>query len=370
MIPQGRWPHQKVRGDFVELRLQSYADLLQQPVRVLLDPVTRRAVQCFFENGGELAYVFGVCVDGQDDLCEDDPFSGAFESLLYRLRGDEEIALLCMPALAYLPVDFSGRAPVGAADNMMHVLLRHAAEMTHRFCIFDAPRDLHGDALMAWVSQFQDRAGAVACHGALYYPWLRCGDELFPPSGSVGGLYARVEISHRPFGVGWPPANELLKGVTHPDVEIRWSETGGLAAAGVNPVVTQPARGVVVWGARTLSRDSRWIHINSRRIVSAVAEQLRRDSQWAVFEHQRPGLWSMIERLVSARLETVWEAGLLTGDRAGSDYRVQCDAELNPPEVRDAGQVHVRVVLRPISTTEHIVVEMRLGSGDVEMGGL
>jgi hypothetical protein len=59
----------------------------------------------------------------------------------------------------------------------------------------------------------------------------------------------------------------------------------------------------------------------------------------------------------------------LTGDRAGLEYDVKCDAELNPLEVRNAGLVNVKVVLRPISTTEHIVVEMRLGQGDVEMGG-
>jgi hypothetical protein len=138
---------------------------------------------------------------------------------------------------------------------------------------------------------------------------------------------------------------------------------------GINLLMTQPGRGVVVWGARTLSSDPRWLHINSRRIVSFIAEQLRRDSEWVVFENQRPELWSIITRMVTSRLDLLWTAGLLSGDRAGSDYAVKCDEELNPIQVRDAGQIHVQVVLRPISTAEHIVVELRLGADEV-VGGI
>jgi hypothetical protein len=65
--------------------------------------------------------------------------------------------------------------------------------------------------------------------------------------------------------------------------------------------------------------------------------------------------------MVTSRLDTLWNAGLLSGEQAGSDYHVQCDAELNPPEVRDAGQVHCKVLLKPIGTAEYVVVELRLG---------
>ncbi len=370
VIPQGRWPRGMSHGDHLELRLTSHAELLGEPARVLVDPVTRRAVRSFFENGGRLCFLFGVCIESEQDLMVDDPFDGVLNGLLYRLRGDEEIALLSMPVLAYLGVDRTRQVPISAGDGVIARLVAHCAEMNNRFLIVDPPRDLHERGLLAWAEALRDRCGVHACYGAIYYPWLKCGEEIFPPGGAVGGLYARVEAAHEPFGVGWPPANELLRGVTHPEVELRWSETGELSAAGINPILTQPARGVVVWGARTMSRDEKWLHINARRTVSVVAEQLRRDSAWVVFENQRPDLWKMVERLVKSRLEQVWEAGLLTGDRAGSDYAVQCDSELNPPAVRDAGEIHVRVVFRPISTTEHIVLEMRLGSGEVETGGL
>jgi hypothetical protein len=143
---------------------------------------------------------------------------------------------------------------------------------------------------------------------------------------------------------------------------VSWKSTDRLAAAGVNPLLTQPGRGVVIWGARTLSDDPKWCYINSRRIVSYVTEQLRRDSEWVVFEHQRPELWKIVSRMVRTRLDSFGRAGLLTGEEAGLDYLVQCDAELNPPEVRDAGQLHVRVLMRPIFMAEFIEVELRLGA--------
>ena len=363
IIPKAKWPRGCGKGDFVELPLTSWAELADSPVRKYIDPVTVRAVRSFFVNGGELCRLIGLAVEDENDLMTDNPFEVTFHALLDRLRAEEDLGLLVMPVLAYLPIEFDrlGR-PTVPCQPTIELLLEHCREMNNRFLILDTPQDLHDEALLAWVSQLQETMGPKSCYGAVYYPWLMDGDDTFPPSGSIAGVYARTEREHAPFGVKWPPANQVLRGVTHPAVPIRWRESDHLIAAHVNPILTQPTRGVVVWGARTLSRDPRWMHVNSRRIVSMIAEQVRRDSEWVVFENQRPELWRIVERTVSNRLDMVWNAGLLTGDRAGLDYEVQCDKELNPLEVRNAGQINVRIMLRPISTAEFIVVELRLGS--------
>ncbi|MBN2798607.1 MAG: phage tail sheath family protein [Deltaproteobacteria bacterium] len=347
----------------MELSIRSYQEFLGKPARHLLDSPTRDAVKAFYENGGQLATVFGVCVETERDLMQDDPFSTLFHPLLDRLRGLEDVAILAMPVLAYLPVEFTGnrRVKVGA-QPVMELLLHHAREMNNRFIILDVPRDLHETHLFAWVDSFRRSAGPSGGYGALYYPWLMSGDETFPPSGHVAGIFARVERAHQPFGVRWPPANEVLAGVTHTAFELRWSETEEMSKEGINPILQQPAVGVVLWGARTLSRDPRWTYINSRRIVSYIVEQLRRDSEWLVFENQSHELWRVLERMATSRLDNYWSAGLLTGDEAGSEYSVQCDAETNPREVVDAGQIHARIVLRPISTAEYVVVDLRLGA--------
>lgn len=370
VVPKARWPANAVPGDFLEMQLTSWSDLLANPARHFFDPATRRAVRSFFENGGVTAKLFGVCIESEQDLMAEDPFGGVFASLFDRLRGEEDVGLLSIPVLAYLPVEIrAGKATV-AAQPIMEMMLLHCHEMNNRFAVFDTPRDLHDEPLRRWVAEFREKMAPHASFGAIYYPWLMSGDELFPPSGSVAGVFARVDHEHAPFGVRWPPANETLRGVTHPAVPLRWAEAGDYNELGINPILSQPSRGVVIWGARTLSTDPRWLHINSRRIVSFVAEQLRRDAEWVVFEHQRPELWEIVRRMVTNRLDQLWGAGLLTGDRAGSDYLVRCDRELNPPEERDAGRINVLVHLRPITTAEHIVVELRLGAEGSVVGSV
>ena len=361
-VPRQRWWPKARPGDYCELTVNSYGEFARNKGRVFFDPVTRRAIKAFFENGGRTAKVFGLCMESSQDLTQVDPFGELFIDLIGRLRAEEDVGLLAMPSLAYLPVqiDRRGRAEF-SGETVIEMLLKHCREMNNRFLILDTPRDLHEKPLMRWVNTLRDKNPDTAAYGAIYYPWLMSGDDVFPPSGSVAGVYARVENAHNPVGVRWPPANEILNGVSHPSVELRWSETGEFADANINPILHENTRGVVIWGARTLSRNPQWLHINSRRIVSFISEQIRRDSEWVVFEHQRPELWKIVQRMVEARLDKLWNAGLLSGDQAGSEYYVQCDAEVNPPEIRDAGQIHCKVVIKPIGTAEFVVVELRLG---------
>lgn len=363
VVPRSKWPKGCRQGDYLEIVALSMADLLKHKGEPLIDPITKRQVQAFFQNGGRECRIFGVCVESQETLMSDSPLEDMFMPLLDRLRGQEDIGLLAMPILAYVPTARDRRGwPTVRAQATLEFLLQHCVEMNNRFLVIDTPKDLHDHDLLRWVRAFRDKLGdKLASYGAIYYPWLMAGDEMFPPSGSVTGIYGRVEAEHQPFGVHWPPANQEIHGVTHPAVEVKWRESGVLTEAHVNPILVQPSRGVVIWGARTLSGDPKWAHINSRRIVSLIAEQLRRDSEWVVFENQRTELWQIISRQVQSRLDQMWSAGLLAGDEAGSQYLVKCDAELNPPEVRNAGQVNVQVMVKPVTATEFIVVDLKLG---------
>ena len=362
-IPKERWPEGAVAGDFVELLLRREGDLWDHPDRGLFDPASRRAVRGFFANGGDTAHLFGVCVRSEEDLKAPSGELGVLGPLLYRLRSEEDIALLAVPAAAYMRCELSPRDGTVRADSevLYDELLAHCREMTNRFLVMDAPRGLHGDPLLRWVASIRSRQPENRSFGALYYPWLLQGDDMFPPSGVMLGAYARTELAHRPFGVGWPPANLALSGVTHTEFEIDWAEASMLAEQHINPIVVQPGRGVVVFGARTLSRDPSFVHINSRRIVNLVGEQLRRDSEWAVFETNNPHLWDVLERDVRVRLGEFSAAGLLSGGTSGEDYRVVCNAENNPVHLRAQGQVSVLVHLRPVGTTEQILIDLRLG---------
>lgn len=364
-VPKARWPRDATAGDFLELTLRRPSELRDHPLQRLFDPASRRAALAFFENGGDMCHLFGVCIESEEDLRAPTSAQSVLDPLLERLRGEEDIALLAVPGAAYMRFDFTKNGHVvGHADVLYRELLMHCREMANRFLVIDAPRDLHGDALVAWLTQFRQDGNELYSYGAVYYPWLMKGDDIQPPSGAVLGVYAKTEREHQPFGVVWPPANVSVSGVTHPSIEMTWTEAGELAEHAVNPIVTQPGRGVVVFGARTMSTDYRWEFINSRRIVSLIAEQLRRDNEWVVFERNSPSIWKILERDVKARLDEFWEKGMLTGKAAGKDYEVRCDDETNSKADREAGRLNVMVRVRPITTTEHITIDLRLGQAE------
>lgn len=357
VIPRERWPAGLGRGDVVHEPFSNGTEGPGGPLPAPLpvDPVTRAAAEAFLANGGRHGHLVLVCLDRPASLAAADVCStGVLAAALEHLQGLDSVGLLAMPVLAWL----AGPDSLGTWAG----LLEHCERFGARFLLVDPPQDTVGDSVIEWGRELAERAGSAASFGALYHPWLQLGDGRVPPSGSVAGLYARIEEQHAPFGFRWPPANEELVGVTHPTVEVRGAELDALVEGHVNPVVTMPGRGVVVWGARTLSRDARYRFVNTRRIVSGVAEQLRRDSEWAVFEDHRPALWEILARNVRARLDLLYGAGVLAGASSREAYRVQCDEELNPPVVRDAGELHVRVEIQPVSTTELIVIDLQLGA--------
>jgi uncharacterized protein len=364
-IPEELWPEGASAGDFIDFPLRRWRELVEHPLRPLVEVPAQRAVRAFFENGGDEMHVYAVCVPDLQELTKGGLAEGVLAPLFQRLRCEDDIALLAVPSTGYWRCELlrNGKI-VWDAEPLLDELLLHCRQMSNRFLIIDPPARLHGDLLLRWFSDFRQRDPITRAYGAIYYPWICRGDELQPPSGALMGVFARTEMEHAPFGVGWPPANTPVLGMTHTEVEMDWAEVGIIAEAGINPLVVQPGRGVVVWGARTLSTDPAWVFINSRRIVSMVTEQLRRDNEWAVFEPNTDNLWKVIERDVLVRLDQFWSAGLLGGSRAQAEYSVDCGRGTNPVEARDRGELNVRVALRPIGTTERILIDLRLGDSE------
>ena len=361
-IPPERWPEGACAGDFIELRLRDKSDLFEHPDRYLFDDAAVQAVGAFFINGGAGAYLMGVCLSSLNDLKTPASTAGVLRPLFDRLRSEDEIAILLVPGAAYLRCEVARDGSVRAdAEVLYDELLAHCREMDNRFLIMDVPKGLHGEPLLRWIREYRQRELATRSYGAIYYPWLMNGDDLVPASGAIAGTYARIEGEHAPFGVSWPPANTPIFGVTHCEVELDWHEAGVYAEESVNPIVLQQGRGIVAFGARTLSDDPNFQFINTRRIVNMVTEQLRRDSEWAVFETNNPHLWNVLERDVRFRMNEFAGAGLLEDPEGGEGYLVKCDRETNSVLERDQGCVQVQISMRPIGTVETIIVDLTIG---------
>src|SRR5262249_22979047 len=119
-----------------------------------------------------------------------------------------------------------------------------------------------------------------------------------------------------------------------------------------------------VWGARTLSSDASWRYLNVRRLFNFVEKSIDNGTQWVVFEPNDIYLWEKVRRDVGAFLTRVWRDGALFGAAPQEAFYVKCDEELNPPAVRDAGQLIVEVGIAPVKPAEFVIIRVSQYSPD------
>jgi phage tail sheath protein FI len=201
---------------------------------------------------------------------------------------------------------------------------------------------------------------------AWYFPWIEVFDPAtkllspagdgslgVPPSGHLAGIYARVDAGR---GVHKAPANEAMLGALGVTQAISRPEQMGLNPKGVNCIRVLNGS-VVVWGARTVGGDANadLKYINVRRTLLFLRKSLEQGTQWVVFEPNSPALWQQITRNVTAFLTTVWRSGALFGTTAAEAFYVKCDAENNPPGLRDLGQVVIEVGVAIVRPAEFVI---------------
>jgi phage tail sheath protein FI len=82
-----------------------------------------------------------------------------------------------------------------------------------------------------------------------------------------------------------------------------------------------------------------------------------------VFEPNDPDLWARVRRDVGAFLTGVWRDGALFGLGAEQAFFVKCDEELNPPDVRDRGQLIIEIGIAPVKPAEFVIFRLSQFSG-------
>lgn len=255
---------------------------------------TYDALVQFFANGGTEAWV--VRGDAGD--------LAALDSL-------DGLDVLCLPGARNLPSEVTAYC-----------------EARGVFLIADAP---------------QDALRSANC--AVYFPDLvLAGGRVVPPSGTVAGIYARIDPWVAPAG-----RTQELRGVVGVAAIINERETMALAAAGINAIRRFPT-GIHVWGARTTSRDPEWRYVSVRRLALYLESSLGRTLDWVSFEPRD-------DRRVRAEVEDfmvgLFRRGALAGVKAEDSFFVQID-----PEIVDRGTLTVVVGFAPLMPAEFVVVEI------------
>jgi uncharacterized protein len=302
------------------------------------------AVYGFFNNGGSRCFVMRV-------LAEAD-----IPKTLSGFDAVDEIALIAAPGL----IDPNTRSEIDI----------HCKLLNDRFAILDSPEVVETDNVLDTNLLSKDNPAKLlppnTTFAAFYFPWIQVfdpirklnfpdGDGLIfvPPSGHVAGIYARVDNSR---GVHKAPANEVVLGALGLKYPISKAQQEGLNPHGVN-CIRNLNNNIVVWGARTVGGDANadLKYINVRRLLLFASESIDEGTQWVVFEPNTPALWQKITRNVTAFLTNVWRSGALFGNTPQEAFYVKCDAETNPPELRELGQVVTEIGVAIVRPAEFVI---------------
>jgi phage tail sheath protein FI len=342
-----------------------------------------QAVYGFFENGGGRCYV--VNVGPRKELIGEPGKRQGVEAL----EEIDEVAIVAAPGYTDLA--------------SYETLLSHCEKLGDRVCILDAPENgadfKIGDLTKAATSGTAKQpkkpaAGEPAAgeppaasgggglkprqsfFGAFYFPYLVVRDPFspkdlvnVPPSGHLAGIYARNDGTR---GVHKAPANEPVRGALDLTYKVTREEQGELNKQGVNCIRLFATQGIRVWGARTLADSaSEWRYLNVRRLFNQIEESIAEGTRWVVFEPNDISLWKSIRRDVSAFLMGLWREGALMGATPEEAFFVKCDAETNPPDEVDRGNVITVVGIAPVKPAEFVIFRIGQGAGgtDIEVQG-
>jgi phage tail sheath protein FI len=302
------------------------------------------AVAAFFRNGGERCHVIRL----DDDVSAPAALAQGLAAALDVGEAD----LVCAPDVVRarraagqpdLPPD------PGEVAAMQRAIVEHCDRVGTRIALLDA---LPGASPAAVLDQ---AAGLRHTNAALYYPWPAEDTGWVPPCGHIAGVVSRVD---RTQGVHHAPANVALEGVRDLERAIDDATQAGLRAGGVNSLRAFPARGVRVWDARTLSRETEWAQLNVRRLVTTLARWIAQTTRDVAFEPNTPETWARVRRALTAHLDELFRLGALAGGSPDEAYAVDCDERTNPPAVRAAGRLAVEVRLAPAAPIEVVAVRI------------
>lgn len=319
-------------------------------------------VRAYFANGGKRAFVVRVHVPGDavdgvrpDAMAYRGRVEGEHASGLLALEPVEDVSIIVAPGVA--------RDTRGGGESRRAVhreLIAHCEKMRDRLVILDGGEGQSASEIA------RERDGLDSSRAAMYYPWLQVRtedgrDRLTPASGLVAGVYARV-ASER--SVYWSPANEIVRFASGPERRVTKSEQDALNPEGINVIRAFEGRGLRVWGARTLSRDSEWKYVSVRRAMTYLECSIDRGTRWAVFEPNGEALWMRVRGVIESFLQSEWRGGGLIGSKPEEAFFVRCDRSTMTQNDIDDGRLVVLVGVALLKPSEFVIFRVGQWTAD------
>ena len=214
--------------------------------------------------------------------------------------------------------------------------------------------------LVNWRNVLHDTSYAIVDSGYKYqydrhndiYRWI-------PLNGDIAGLCARTDQTNDAW---WSPAG-FNRGQIKNLVKLAFNPTKTdrdiLYKNSINPVVSFPGQGVVLYGDKTLqAKPSAFDRINVRRLFIVLEKAIATSAKYSLFEFNDAFTRRQFVNLVTPYLRDV------QGRRGIYDFKVVCDETNNTAQVIDTNNFVGDIYIKPARSINFIQLNfVAVGTG-------
>jgi len=266
--------------------------------------------------------------------------------------------------------------PLGSASaTVINYAISSVAEARKDCIVFASPTQANvvnntgseATAVVAFRETLTSSSYAVLDSGWKYqydryndvYRWV-------PLNGDTAGLAVRTDFVADPW---FSPAG-FNRGQVKNVVKLAYSPTATdrdtLYKKGINPIVTFPGNGTVMFGDKTLlAKPSAFDRINVRRLFIVLEKAISTAAKFQLFEFNDPFTRAQFRNLVEPFLRDV------QGRRGITDFKVVCDESNNTSQVIDSNNFVADIFIKPARAINFIqlnFVATRSGISFEEVG--
>jgi phage tail sheath protein FI len=205
--------------------------------------------------------------------------------------------------------------------------------------------------IQAWLASLGRSSSYVVADSGWKYQLDKYNNTYrwMPLNADIAGLCVYTDTIRDPW---FSPAG-LNRGAIKNCIKLAWNPSktyrDTLYAAGVNPVVSFPGQGTVLFGDKTLqSKPSAFDRINVRRLFIVLEKAISTAAQFSLFELNDEFTRAQFVSLVSPFLRDV------QGRRGITDFKVVCDSTNNTSQVIDSNQFVGDIYIKPARSINFI----------------
>ena len=188
-----------------------------------------------------------------------------------------------------------------------------------------------------------------------------------PLNGDIAGLCARTDYTNDPW---WSPGGlnrGQVKNVVRLACNPNQTNRDTLYRNSINPVVTFPGQGTVLFGDKTLlAKPSAFDRINVRRLFIVLEKSIATAAKSQLFEFNDAFTRGQFKNLIEPFLRDV------QGRRGITDFLVKCDESNNTGEVIDRNEFVADIFVKPTRSINYITLNFVAARSSVafsEIGG-